>query len=313
MRYFDLHCDTMTECLEKGKELCKNDLHIDLERAKKTFDGYVQCYAAWIPDSLHGDAAFRRFCEIAEKLCAEEQKNCALLERCRAEGDLCRAETNGKFGAVLTVENGSALGGKLENIQELKKRGVRMMTLTWNGENEIGRGVRSEGVIGLSDFGRQAVPELEQNGIVVDISHASPELFYDVAAIARKPFVASHSNAQKICSHPRNLTDEQFEAIRRSGGLVGLNFYEAFLNDKPEQASMQDVLRHAEYFLSLGGEDVLAVGGDLDGSTLPGDMPGIEALGSLYELFLRENYSESLVRKIFYENAVNFFKRNKLL
>ena len=108
------------------------------------------------------------------------------------------------------------------------------------------------------------------------------------------------------------LTKEQFEAIRHSGGLVGLNFFTAFLNDQPEKASMEDVLRHAEYFLSLGGEDALAMGGDWDGAALPQDMPGLKAIPALYELFLR-HYPESLVEKLFYGNAARLFQEQNLL
>ena len=116
------------------------------------------------------------------------------------------------------------LGGRLERVQDLKDRGVAMLTLTWNGENELGRGVLSPGDTGLTPFGRRAVRALERAGIVVDVSHASPELFWDVAELAERPIVASHSNAKAVCGHPRNLTKEQFLAIRDRGGLVGLNF-----------------------------------------------------------------------------------------
>ena len=91
-----------------------------------------------------------------------------------------------------------------------------------------------------------------------------------------------------------------------------MNFYKAFLNDQPEKASMEDVLRHAEYFLALGGEDVLAMGGDWDGADLPEDMPGLSSIPKLYELFL-QHYPEHLVDKIFYGNAARVFREQKLL
>lgn len=312
MRCFDLHCDTITRCMDEEKSLYENDLHVDLVRAK-FMETYIQCYAAFVPDSLEGEEAFFYFCRAAAKLNKEIIENRRMISRCEKPGDIKGVEGKKPFGAILTVENGKALGGKLENIEKMKELGVKMMTLTWNGANELGRGVRAMGKGGLTDFGRQAVAMMENAGIVVDISHAGHELFYDVAEIAQKPIVASHSNAIRICSSPRNLTDDQFTTICRKGGLVGLNFYVAFLNNDPDKACMEDILRHAEYFLSLGGEDSLAMGSDFDGAELPEDINGIQAVGELYELFLRKNYNESLLDKIFYKNAVSFFIENNLL
>ena len=311
MRYFDLHCDTMTECAQKDIPLAQNALHVDLESVKD-WDHYVQCYAVWLPDELRGEAAWQRFLQVAQRFSDEVEKNKSCLSQLSRQGDLDRLEQIGKHGAILTVESGAALGGKLEHIQEFQRLGVRMCTLTWNGATELGRGVMATGNTGLTDFGRDAVKAMEQAGILVDLSHASPELFWDVVEIAEKPLVASHSNAKEICGHPRNLTKEQFEAICRTGGLVGLNFYTAFLNDQPEKASMEDVLRHADYFLALGGEDVLAMGGDWDGADLPADMPGIASIPMLYELFLQK-YPEALVDKIFYGNAARVFREQNLL
>lgn len=312
MRYFDLHCDTITECCLSHKPLRGGGLHVDLDNAGP-LDTYVQCYAAWIPDELKGEEAVQRFQLIAQALNREIAQNRDLLSLCREPGDLDRVENEKKHGAVLTVENGSALGGKLENVGRMRDLGVRMCTLTWNGENELGRGVMAEGTIGLTAFGKQAVREFEKNGIVVDISHASPELFWDVAEIAQKPLVASHSNAKKLCSHPRNLTDEQFMAIRDSGGLVGLNAYRGFLNNEPDRAYMEDIVKHAEHFLSLGGENALSMGGDFDGAQLPAEMHGLKSIPQLYELFLRHNYSESLLEKIFYGNAARFFREQNMI
>lgn len=312
MKYFDLHCDTILGCLYKDIPLAENEMHINMKKSAD-IDTYVQCYAVFIPDKFRREEAFELFCKAADRLDEEIKKNGQLLSRCRQSGDLDRVEAERKHGAVLTIESGAALGGKLENVRELRRRGVRMCTLTWSGENELGRGVLCEGTAGISDFGREAVKAFEENGILVDISHASPELFWDVEEIAAKPLVASHSNSKSLCKHPRNLTDEQFTAIKKSGGLVGLNFCPDFLNDDPEKASMEDVLRHAEKFLSMGGEDVIAMGSDFDGTNLPSDMEdGLAAIPRLYELFLR-HYSQELTDKIFYGNAAAFFKGQGLL
>lgn len=112
---------------------------------------------------------------------------------CRTADDICQAWDCGKAAVILTVENGAALGGRLERIERLARDGVRMMTLTWNGENELGSGHETDR--GLSSFGKAAVQELERQGILVDVSHLNDQGFEDLLDISEKPFVASHSNA----------------------------------------------------------------------------------------------------------------------
>ena len=210
--------------------------------------------------------------------------------------------------AFFTVENGKALNGKIENVKRFAKIGVRIMTLTWNEMNEIGSGVLSEDKCGLTDFGKLAVAEMEKYGIVIDISHASDELFYDVVNQTNKPFIATHSDSRTITQNPRNLTDEQIKIIIQRGGLIGLNLHNAFLNNNPDKACMNDILKHCEYMLSLGCENSLCFGTDFDGCDLPRDIVGSDSIGEIYELFLRNNYNESVLKKIFYENAYNFFE-----
>lgn len=301
MKLFDLHCDTLGECLRTGKSLNRNDLQLDLERGR-SFSRWVQCFAVWIPDELRGKDAVRFFDEAADLLEREAAQNPRLRLIRRAE-DLDGLR-GGECGAILTVESGAAAAGSLDELRRLYQRGVRMMTLTWNGENEIGGGVRAPR--GLTPFGLEAVREMERLGMVIDLSHASERLFYEVAEHTAGPLVASHSDARTLCAHPRNLTDEQFCLIRDRGGLVGLNLAPSFLRSQGE-ASREDLYRHAEHFLSLGGENVLAIGGDLDGTDLPQDVSGIASMEEICELFLRRGCSERVVRRIFFENAFDFF------
>lgn len=306
MRYFDLHCDTLVECLSRGKSLLRNDLHVSVEKGC-SFAPYVQCMAIWLPDTVRGEEALAYFDRHADFFEREAKSGAFTVLRCGA--DLERLDAQCCVGLMLTVEGGAAIAGELRNIAHLRRRGVRMMTLTWNGSNEIGSGVMSGDPFGLTPFGVKAVREMERQGIVIDISHASERLFYDVAAHTSRPFVASHSNAKALCGHPRNLTDDQFGVLRERGGLVGLNYFKAFLNDDPERADIDDLYAHAEHFLALGGEDVLAMGSDFDGSTMPHGITGLESVEDIAETFLRHNLSEALVRKIFFENAAAFFKR----
>lgn len=306
MRLFDLHCDTLYRAYTENCSFNDERFHISYSRAAE-IDPYIQCMAVWIPDEYRGEAAKNLFKGCLEKLNEELKRNS--LTQCRTPEDIKALAENGGRGVILTVEGGAVLAGELENIGRLKEAGVRMLTLTWNGRNELGDGVGVENAGGLTDFGRAAVKELEKNDIVIDISHASEKLFYEVAGLAERPFAASHSDAKSITPHRRNLTDEQFCIIRQKGGIVGLNFCRDFLNKYATNAKMCDIIRNAEHFLSLGGEKTLAIGGDFDGADIPADMDGIGSMPELYEMFLHHNYSEELLRDIFFNNASEFFSR----
>lgn len=305
MKLFDLHCDTVYRAFTEKSTLFNDSYHISLNKTKE-MTPYIQCFAAWIPDEYRGEAAQALFRGCAEALKKQLQGTGAVI--CRTASQLEHVRSSGGIGAILTVEGGAVLAGRLENIEMLRREGVKMMTLTWNGANELGDGVGVENAGGLTPFGRQAVAEMEKNDIIIDVSHASEKLFYEVAECTRKPFVASHSDSKRLCPHKRNLTDEQFGIIRERNGLVGLNFCVDFLNKTATNAKMYDIIRHAEHFLSLGGEKCLAIGGDFDGADIPDDVSGIEAMPRLYEMFLHHNFSEALVNDIFFDNAFRFFQ-----
>ena len=300
----DLHCDTLYKAATQGIDFGSEEAEVKLSRDGEPHR--IQCYAIWLPDDLSGDEAEKlvfKSAEILEKEC--KANNIFLIKNNESPKESLIRNQN---SAYFTVENGKALNGKLENIRKFKRLGVKMMTLTWNAANEIGSGADVKTGGGLTGFGKKALAEMEKEGIIIDVSHASPELFYDVAQNTARPFVASHSNSFAVANHRRNLTDEQFSVIRDRKGIVGLNFHNEFLNSQPEKAELTDILKHAEYFLSLGGENALCFGSDFDGCTLPKDIENSEVFSKLYELLLRLNYSESLVEKIFYGNALYFFE-----
>lgn len=140
-----------------------------------------------------------------------------------------RAWAAGKTAAFLSVENGSAFADDLSRIGKTKRQGVCAVTLTWNGENELGSGNVTDR--GLTDFGRAAVREMERCGILIDVSHLNDAGLADVFETAERPFLATHSNARAICTHKRNLTDVQIKEMVRRGCLIGLNYYGPFLRD----------------------------------------------------------------------------------
>lgn len=303
MRLFDLHCDTLYRAFTENKSIIKNDFEISIERGS-TLDKWIQCMAVWIPDDVRGHQAEL----LVEKCCSLLDSE---LDQCRKQNiDAAKIDSvsdiKSQFNVMLTIEGGAALNGKLENIERYRKLGVRAMTLTWNGSCEIGDGADVVNPIGITDFGREAIAEMERCGIVVDVSHASDKLFYDVAEIAKRPFIATHSNSRTVCGHRRNLTNEQFEIIKNSGGIVGINFHRHFLAEQNQ--SISDIIKHVEYFLSLGGENTLSIGTDFDGGELPDDIHGIEDMHKIYEEFTRLNYNSVLLEKLFFKNSFNFYQ-----
>ena len=229
------------------------------------------------------------------------------MAQCRSAADIKACWARGKTAAILTVENGVALGGDLSNIDRMAREGVRMLTITWNGENQLGSGNSTQH--GLSDLGRAAIPRLEQAGILLDVSHLNDPGFTQMLDVASRPFVASHSNARSVCGHPRNLADWQIREMISRQCLIGLNYCIDFLQEdgKPE---LEDLLRHIDHFLELGGEDWLAFGSDFDGADLPEFLRGPERVVSVYDRLLERGYSRQLCDKLFCQNAMRFFEEN---
>ncbi len=285
MEYFDLHCDTLYKATTSDSNFNDNKNHISINKAE-SFDKWTQLFAIWIPDDLKGKKAKQLFINAVDVF----QKEIV---------------NNDRINMMLAVENASMLCGKLENIELLKNAGVKYVTLTWNAENEIGGGAECQDV-GLSDFGREVVKELQRNDITIDVSHASDKLFYDVINLSTKPVIASHSNSRFITDVMRNLTDDQFRIIRDQSGLVGINLYKGFLNNVPDRASIDDIIKHTEHFLNLGGEHILAIGADFDGADMPDDIKGIESIPDVYNRFLSE-FGTNITKKIFFDNANLYF------
>lgn len=281
--YLDAHCDTLSRCLVTGESLLKTDGQLDLTRLSG-YDPSGQLFAIFHdgakipPEGLFGRV--RRQYDLFRR---EKKKYSSLMER-----------------ALLTVEGSELLDCSTERLEEAALWGVRAVNLTWNHANAVSGSHCDDPGRGLSETGRAFVRKAESLCILTDVSHLSDAGFWDLERMARGPLFASHSNSRAVCGHTRNLTDDQFRAIRDSGGVVGINLYTVFVGG---DGSMDALMAHFDHFLELGGGRTLALGSDWDGGiTGAGGIRGVEDMTRLAEAMERRGYGKPLIQAIFYDN-----------
>lgn len=301
---FDLHCDTAYEMLRRGQALTKNDLAVSLDGAH-TYAQYVQVMAHWTDRRLSDEEGWRQLLAMHRSLTSDA----AIVEGRAAIVTQLPQDLPKQPLLLLSVEDVRVLAGRLERVDELACMGFRFFTPLWAGSTCIGGSHDTSE--GLTAFGRQALSRALELGILLDVSHASiasAEEIFSLAAAANRPVIASHSNAYDVHPVSRNLQAWQIEAILRCDGIIGLNLHVPFLTSK-QDATAEDILRHADAFLEAGAADALCLGGDMDGAWLPTAYNKIEKLEALAEEMLRRNYSETTVRGIFFDNAHRFARK----
>lgn len=301
MRVFDLHCDTISLGHHLGRNILKESAgHVDKIRMD-ALGHYTQFFALFSNSKGKSEEELGRiFREQYSHFLSELEEND--IKFCRSGKDLENAFAEKKHAAFLSVEGAELLGCSIEDLEHAYSLGVRAVNLTWNNANQLSGSIAEDETRGLSTLGEAFVRRMQELSMLVDVSHLSEPAFWDVIRLSQKPIMASHSNARSICPHNRNLSDAQFLAVCQTGGIVGLNFYRDFLGHR---ADFESIERHLDHFLSLGGENHLALGGDWDGcDKLPfGMQDGIGALSHLWE-FLKVKYSETLLEKIYYKNMI---------
>lgn len=312
MRLFDLHCDTIGECFKQKKPLLDSDLHISLCKVKY-LDNWAQAFAIWIPDELRGAKAEEYFKNVFLNFKNELSLNSDKIELCQRNSDIKRINSEGKCAALLACEGASPFafdGG----AQAAFEYGVKLITLTWNDENEIAFGCQDDIKKGLKPLGKRLISDMARLGIAADVSHLNRPGFFDVIE-SGVPVLASHSNSLEVLRETsddevafnRSLTDEQIRLLVQAGGLIGLNFCCRFLGGNGFNG-IEAICRHAEHMLELGAEDCLAIGSDYDGCGIADEICGIDKMPALYNYFAGRGFGAELLDKIFYTNALNFFE-----
>ena len=301
MKYFDLHCDTATRTFFADTSLSSNDFHVSLDRLGN-IEKYTQIMAVFSREDGADEECFEDFKKVIDY--HKTNKDITQITSGNSLDD-------NSLSYVWAVEDARILGNDLSRIDYLYGCGVRIITPVWADETVIGGAFNTDK--GLTEFGRNAVSRFLQLGIIPDISHSSEKTadeIFSLAEAVNMPVIASHSCAYSVRNHPRNLRDYQFERVKKSGGIVGLSFCIHHLTDTEKTtATMDDIMRHVEYYLSLGGENILCIGADFDGTDLPEGVDGIQNIPDLYKM-IKDKYGITIADKIFYENAYGFFKKH---
>ncbi len=224
--------------------------------------------------------------------------------------DITTAFGKGQNAVLLSIEGGTVLETK--SLDKLYDDGVRIVGLAWlsNKLAKSNRLQKGELDTGVSDFGKQIIKKGNSLGVIFDVSHLSDKSFWDVASLSQKPIIATHSNFRSVCNHSRNLTDEMAKTVIKSGGVIGLNLYPDFVGKNP---TADTLFEHIDHCMSLGGENSLGFGFDIDGTDGKYIFPVDEKTSihdKVIELMLSHGYKNELVEKIAYKNFLNFLQKN---
>jgi membrane dipeptidase len=285
-------------------------LHTDLPRLYK---GGVdlQVFALWVDPTAYANVAYRKALDYFDLAQKEFSASPDRIETALNFQDIERISHSQKISAVLAVEGGHTIESDMAKLLELYRRGMRIMTITWNNSTSwavSAQDSRSE-TVGLSEFGKRVIRTLDSLGVIIDVSHTGKKTVSDILAITHQPIIASHSAAATLRSHYRNLDSGQIRAIAQRGGVIGIVFYPPFLSSTAP-VEIETVIKHMDYIVKLVGVDYIALGSDFDGieKTVVG-LNDVRDFPALTKALFEHGYSRSDVEKILGGNFLRVFKQ----
>jgi len=198
----------------------------------------------------------------------------------------------------LGIEGAQVLEGDIANVKAMYDAGFRMMAATHFFDTELGGSAHGVSLGGLTDFGRAVFQDMQQRGMIIDIAHASPALIDDILGFATTPVVSSHTGVRGTCDNQRNLSDEHIRGVARTGGVIGIGFWDVAVCELSPKA----IVKAIKYTVDLVGVDHVALGSDFDGAIeAPFDASG---MAQITEELMIQGFSEEDIRKIMGENTV---------
>ncbi len=303
----DLHCDTIMQLLDHpdSGDLYRNTWKIDIEKLQKAHSK-VQDFALFINLGETNDP-YGRYEEMRNLCTTQIHLYGEHIQHVLSYQDVESVYESGKIGALMSIEEGGVLGGDLDKLKQAYQDGIRLITLTWNYPNGLGEPHCGEQHKKLTPKGIEFVEVMQDLGIIVDCSHLNDAGTEQLGDILDVPFVASHSNAREVTAHTRNLPDNLIKLIANKGGVIGLNFAQAFLGTSPV-SRIDDIVKHGLYLINKGGEDVVALGTDFDGIKPDTEIKDASEMFRLYDAFKEAGLSVEQCEKLFWKNADRLLK-----
>lgn len=299
----DLHCDTLYALRKdpQAGDLLANSLHVDIKRMEQA-GTITSCFAIFV-DSDESPSPWEAACDLYSLFLTSLEKYGDRIHQVCTSDEIV---ANSQAGAILTCEDAQILEGDLSRLTFLRRWGVRMASLTWNHENDLGY-PHTMADMPLKALGIEAVSEMERLGIVVDVSHLSDGGFFSVLEHAKKPFVASHSNSRFCTQVSRNLSDDMLRSLGEVGGVAGLNFYPPFLSSDEKENHIVDMVRHARHMRDKGGSGILALGTDFDGIEGKLAIADIAGMEQLWNALSHAGFSQTELEGMWQKNALRVF------
>lgn len=305
--FVDSHCDVPIRLL-RGEDINKrgSEGHFDFVRMR---EGGVDCtfFALYTPNDLSPDVALRTVCEMLSLIEDSVDASDGSVRIAATVEEICENKRNGVLSVALGIENGAPLGMSMPLLRHFRRLGVRYMTLTHNGNNQICDAALSPEKLwgGLSPFGREVIKEMNRIGMMVDVSHVSDKTFYDVLECSSAPVIASHSCCRALSDHPRNMSDDMIAALASSGGVIQINFCPLFLDARCDESDPDSlpgyskVVDHIEHVIELAGERHVGIGSDFDGiDYTPKGLEDVSRTGIIIDELIRRGYSKKVISMI---------------
>ncbi len=327
--YIDMHCDSLLRVWEQGENSLYHGEGMQSIHKLVQAGQICQFFAIFFPphkeEVVLSEQDPEYFQTLRNALYGQVAIHSGEIALAHNYGEIQDNRATGKASAILTVEDGRMVAGRMEELQELYTQGVRALTLTWNHVNCFGHPTSKDAYEmrrGLTDFGKEAIEEMNRLGMLIDVSHLSDGGFWDVVFLSEKPFIASHSNCRELTDHPRNLTDDMIRCLAEKGGVAGVNLYPPFVLGRDRYRVMEDgrleeaiyqqyieaLCAHVLHFIRIGGEDCVGIGTDFDGMEVVGPIDCPQKMELLFDTLEKKGLTKRQLEKLSFENVLRVVK-----